>query len=195
MQLVSLHLPTLPGLPTHLYATNGLPLDLMFGMAEPEFANILSSIKPDLLIYDFLQPWAPLAASVQNIPAVEFITSSSTMTSFLFHHLKRPAGKKFVLVDSLVQEPSLDDENPDIVEWLNKKEKKSTVFVSFGSEYFHSKEDTEEIARGLEPSNINFIWVVRFPKDVERKLEETLPKGYLERVSDRGLAVERRARS
>lgn len=105
------------------------------------------------------------------------------------------AGKKFVLVDSLVQEPSLDDENPDIVEWLNKKEKKSTVFVSFGSEYFHSKEDTEEIARGLEPSNINFIWVVRFPKDVERKLEETLPKGYLERVSDRGLAVERRARS
>ncbi|CAA2983084.1 beta-D-glucosyl crocetin beta-1,6-glucosyltransferase-like [Olea europaea subsp. europaea] len=261
IQLVSLHLPTLPGLPPHLHTTNGLPLDLMptlkvaFDMAEPEFANILSSIKPDLLIYDFLQPWAPLAASVQNIPAVEFITSSSTMTSFMFHYFKKPGiefpfpniyfreyeskllnkllacasdpqeknrasegvarsckivlikgarkteakyidyvtelvGKKFVPAGLLVQEPSLDNENSEIIEWLNKKEKKSTVFVSFGSEYFLSKQDTEEIAHGLELSNINFIWVVRFPKGVEHKLEETLPKGFLEIVRGRGLVIE-----
>ncbi|KAL2535184.1 UDP-glycosyltransferase 91B1 [Abeliophyllum distichum] len=261
IQLVSLHLPTLPGLPPHLHTTNGLPLDLMptlkeaFDMAEPEFANILSAIKPDLLIYDFLQPWAPLAASVQNIPAVEFITSSSTMTSFMFHYFKKPGvefpftkiyfrdyeskfldkllscasnpeekdrasegvarsckivlikgsriiegkyidyvselvGKKFVTVGSLVQELGPDDEDFKITEWLNKKEKKSTVFVSFGSEYFLSNEEIEEIAHGLELSNTNFIWVLRFPKGEERKLEETLPKGFLERVGERGLVVE-----
>ncbi|XP_022842238.1 beta-D-glucosyl crocetin beta-1,6-glucosyltransferase-like isoform X2 [Olea europaea var. sylvestris] len=99
-------------------------------------------------------------------------------------------GKKFVPAGSLVQEPSLDNENSEIIEWLNKKEKKSTVFVSFGSEYFLSKQDTEEIAHGLELSNINFIWVVRFPKGVEHKLEETLPKGFLEIVRGRGLVIE-----
>ncbi|KAL2464694.1 UDP-glycosyltransferase 91B1 [Forsythia ovata] len=48
----------------------------------------------------------------------------------------------------------------------------------------------KKIARGLELSNTNFIWGLRFPKGEEHKLEETLPKGFLERVSERGLVVE-----
>ncbi|KAL2490990.1 Glycosyltransferase [Abeliophyllum distichum] len=41
-----------------------------------------------VFVFDWL-PWALLAASVQNIPAAEFITSSSTMTSFMFHYFKK----------------------------------------------------------------------------------------------------------
>ena len=70
-----------------------------------------------------------------------------------------------------------------------QKKKGSTVFISFGSEYFLSKEDMEEIAYGLEFSNVDFIWVVRFPKGENIVFEETLPKGFFERVGERGLVV------
>ncbi|KAL3508626.1 hypothetical protein ACH5RR_028027 [Cinchona calisaya] len=222
IQLVELHLPTLPNLPPHYHTTNGLPPHLMvtlkeaFDMASPNFFNILKSLKPDLLIYDVLQPWAPEAASAFNIPVVAFIACSATISAVMFHFIKYPgikfpydstifyrdyeshfaknllernedtnrvvqcikrsskilliksfkeiedkysdylsclSGKKVVTVGPLVQDPILDNEDSETMEWLNKKEKCSTVFVSFGSEYFLSKEDMEEIAHGLELSN------------------------------------------
>ncbi|KAI3471711.1 hypothetical protein Pfo_028361 [Paulownia fortunei] len=267
IKLVPLLLPNLPGLPRKFHTTNGLPPHLMPKLKEAldlsvdDFSYILADLKPDLLIYDFLQPWAPLVAKEQNIPAVEFVTSSPTMTCFMFHYFKNPViefpfskiyyrdyewsdkkrllesalnsmekdamfegverscnivlikgfrdiegkyidyvsslvGKKYVPVGPLVAEPSpndKDDESSDILSWLDKKERKSTVFVSFGSEYFLTEEDTHEIAYGLELSKINFIWVVRFPKGSNRHiglLEKTLPKGFLERVGDRGKILE-----
>jgi cyanidin-3-O-glucoside 2''-O-glucuronosyltransferase len=62
--------------------------------------------------------------------------------------------------------------------------------VSFGSECYLSKEVMEEIAHGLELSNVNFIWVVRFPEGEKMKLEEALPDGFLDRVRGRGMVVE-----
>ncbi|KAI5650744.1 hypothetical protein M9H77_36749 [Catharanthus roseus] len=265
IKLIELHLPVLPDLPPHYHTTNGLPPHLMptlkkaFNMAGPNFCEILKTLKPDLLIYDSLQPWAPKAALDINIPAVDFITSSSVMTAFMFHAYENPGmkfpynkifyrnyeavfarelqedlkkhrnvekiavlegmeqscgvilikgfseldgkyrdylsnlcGKKVVAVGPLVQEPTQIDEieNSDIIKWLNKKEKRSTVFVSFGSEYFLSKEDRQEIAYGLEKSRVNFIWVIRFPKGKSLKLEEALPEGFLKRVGDRGMVLE-----
>ncbi|KAL6560768.1 hypothetical protein OROGR_004327 [Orobanche gracilis] len=263
--LVPLSLPVLPGLPPEFHTTNGLPPHLMptlkeaFDLSAPAFAGIMAKIKPDLLVYDFLQPWAPLIAEDQKIPAVEFITSSSTMTCFMFHCFKKPGvgfphpkiyfrdyessnmkvlldtasnpkeremasegvnrsckivlikgsrdiegkyidyvtdlvGKKFVPVGPLVQDPSPDELSDDISSWLNKKARKSTVFVSFGSEYFLTRDDLDEIAHGLELSNVNFIWVVRFPRGQNGKngyvLEKTLPRGFLDRVGNRGKIVE-----
>ncbi|KAL2460868.1 UDP-glycosyltransferase 91B1 [Abeliophyllum distichum] len=261
IRLVELHLPRLPQLPPCYHTTNGLPPHLMptlkraFEMAAPDFADILSTIRPDLLIYDFLQPWAPLAAALHNIPAVEFITSSSSMTAYMFHFFKHPGvefpfptlfyrdyeivhmtkllestadeqvkkhafqgiqrsskivlvkgfreieakysdylssliGKKIVHVGPLVQDPTHENDSSEIIEWLDKKDKNSTVFVSFGSEYFLTREDMAELAYGLELSNVNFIWVVRFPKGKKIILEEALPLGFLERIGKRGLVVE-----
>ncbi|KAL9155225.1 hypothetical protein ABFS82_10G167700 [Erythranthe guttata] len=271
IKLVPLLLPVLPGLPRKLHTTNGLPPHLMPKLKEAldssvdEFSNILADIKPDLLIYDFLQPWAPLVANEQNIPAVQFITSSSTMTCFMFHYFKNPetefpsktirfrdyesdkmekllacgrnleertkavvgferslkivlikgfrdiegeyidyltelVGKKFVPVGPLVQEPTPDEKgdeiSDEILSWLDKKEEKSTVFVSFGSEYFLTKGDLDEIAYGLEMSKLNFIWVVRFPKGGSNGLsnglllEKTLPRGFLDRVGERGMVLQ-----
>ncbi|KAL3833090.1 hypothetical protein ACJIZ3_007826 [Penstemon smallii] len=259
IHLVEFHLPTLPELPPCYHTTNGLPSHLMptlkgaFEMARPNFYRIIASIKPDLLVYDFLQPWAPLVASRLNIPAVEFITSSSTMMAYMFHFFKNPKiefpfeaifyrdyefvhrvnllassekvkkeafdgikrsngivlvkgfreiegtysdylstllGKKVVPVGALVQDPSNEFESSKIIDWLDTKGKKSTIFVSFGSEYFLKQEDLEELAHGLELSNLNFVWVLRFPKGENVILENVLPKGFLDRVGERGLVVE-----
>lgn len=258
-----LHLPSSDDLPPDLHTTNGLPPHLMgalkeaFDAACPNFVQVLKELGPDLLIYDFLQPWAPRAAADLNIPAVEFISSSSTMTAYMVHCFKQPGvefpftsvryrdyelkriarmnaatppekqehdrnrvrecfarscglvliksfdeiegkyssyitsltGKNVVPVGPLVQEPSISDGNSDVIRWLNGKEEKSTVFVSFGSEYFLSDEDTSEIAHGLELSSVNFVWVLRFPKGEDREINHVLPEGFSGRVGDRALIV------
>ncbi|XP_059669659.1 UDP-glucosyltransferase 29-like [Cornus florida] len=262
IKLVELHLPTLPELPSHYHTTNGLPPHLMptlkkaFDMAKPSFSTILKTLNPDLLIYDFLQHWAPEVALSHNIPATLFLSPSAAAGSFLLHFFKDPNSeflypamyirdherigmqgmlgassngvkdvlrfeecaklsseiiliksfreiegkyidylsvayeKKMVPVGLLVQESIVEEEKTEIFEWLNKKDKGSTVFVSFGSEYFLCKEDMEEIANGLALSDVNFIWVVRFPMDEKIPVEAALPEGFLERVGERGMVVE-----
>ncbi|KAL6289385.1 hypothetical protein ACE6H2_006895 [Prunus campanulata] len=101
IEFVELHLPheELPELPPHYHTTNGLPPHLMsslkraFDMSSNNFSNILATLKPDLLIYDFIPPWAPSLASLQNIPSVRFITTSAALTSLRVHHLKNPSVK------------------------------------------------------------------------------------------------------
>ncbi|KAK9185709.1 hypothetical protein WN943_026068 [Citrus x changshan-huyou] len=55
------------------------------------------------------------------------------------------------------------------------KESSSVVYVSFGSEYFLSKEEMNEIASGLLLSEVSFIWVVRFHSEGKLTIEEALP--------------------
>ncbi|KAJ4720634.1 Glycosyltransferase [Melia azedarach] len=263
IQLVELHLLSLPELPPHYHTTKGLPLRLMptlkkaFDMSSPSFFRILKNLKPDLVIYDFLQPWAPAIALSQNIPAVHFLVTSATMTAFIRHTTEKPdeefpspaifihdymklklshlrqsrsnglkdqdrvaqcfqrscdiiliktfreleaqhidylsdlLKKKMVPVGPLVQDPVEEDgEGIEIIKWLDQKNKSSTVFVSFGSECFLSKEEMEDIALGLELSQLNFIWVVRFPSGQKINLEDELPKNFFDRTRERAMVIE-----
>ncbi|CDP05516.1 unnamed protein product [Coffea canephora] len=107
-------------------------------------------------------------------------------------HLSSSCGKKLVAVGPLSNQEDNGKEADSyslIIEFLNSKDEASVVYVSFGSEYFLSKEEREEIAVGLELSNANFIWVVRFPVGHAIGLEEALPEGFLERVKGRGMVV------
>ncbi|WMV53591.1 hypothetical protein MTR67_046976 [Solanum verrucosum] len=79
----------------------------------------------------------------------------------------------------------------EVIDWLGTRDENSTIFVSFGNEYFLSKEEMEELAFGLELSNVNFIWVVRFPERKKRNLEDVLPKGFLERIGERGRVLDK----
>lgn len=263
IQLVELHLPSLPELPPHYHTTNGLPPHLMptlkmaLDMASPSFTNILKTLSPDLLIYDFIQPWAPAAAASLGIPSVQFLSNGAAATAFMIHFVKKP-GNEFpfpeiylrdyeisgfnrflessanarkdkekarqcleqssnvILIRSFkeIEERFIDflsnlnaetvvpvgpllqdqideeDAETEMVEWLSKKDPASSVFVSFGSEYFLSKEELEEVAYGLELSKVNFIWVVRFPMGDKMRVEEALPEGFLSRVGDKGMVVE-----
>ncbi|KAL7168754.1 hypothetical protein ACSBR2_033904 [Camellia fascicularis] len=96
IQLIELHVPPLPDLPPPYHTTKGLlphviPILIKaFDSAEPNFSLLLKTHKSDLLIYDFLQPWAPVVATEYGIPAVDFITTSATMTAFMHHLYKDP---------------------------------------------------------------------------------------------------------
>ncbi|XP_022861776.1 beta-D-glucosyl crocetin beta-1,6-glucosyltransferase-like [Olea europaea var. sylvestris] len=97
--------------------------------------------------------------------------------------------KKVVTVGPLATQPDSEEEYSEIMQWLSQKNQFSTVFISFGSENYLSKEQIEEMARGLELCDVNFIWVVRFPVGNTTRIEETLPEGFLDRVKERGIIV------
>ncbi|KAH7839355.1 hypothetical protein Vadar_003102 [Vaccinium darrowii] len=96
IQLVELHLPSSPELPPHYHTTNGLPSHLMgalkiaFGNSKPFFSHILSTLNPDLVIYDFNMPWVSTAASELNIPSILFLIFGSAFISFLLNRLVNP---------------------------------------------------------------------------------------------------------
>ncbi|CDO99875.1 unnamed protein product [Coffea canephora] len=96
IKLVELQVPTLPELPPHHHTTNGLPPNLMptlkeaVDMAKPSFHNILRTLKPDMVLYDFLLPWVPALASAQNIPAVSFIATGAATFSYVVHYKLNP---------------------------------------------------------------------------------------------------------
>ncbi|KAL2511113.1 UDP-glycosyltransferase 91B1 [Abeliophyllum distichum] len=262
IQFVDIHLSTSLEFPADYHTTKNLPPHLMptlktaFDGAKDNFRDILKTFKPDLVIYDFLQPWAPEVASEEKINSVLFLTFGVATSAFLVHHTTNPDAefpfpalkfpqiqsqklvqfmyevsncltskerflgciersssfvliktsneieakyidffsalvrKEVVSVGTLVQYPIDITEDSVLMDWLSKKEPQSLVFISFGSEYFLSKEEIEEIAYGLELSNVNFIWVVRFHGGEKIGLHETLPEGFQKRVGERGMIVE-----
>ncbi|OWM79219.1 hypothetical protein CDL15_Pgr003391 [Punica granatum] len=60
------------------------------------------------------------------------------------------------------------------LKWLNSKEPDSVVYICFGS---MSTSQLHEIAKGLEASGEQFVWVVKKDDSVEEGKEEWLPQG------------------
>lgn len=123
------------------------------------------------------------------------VNSSREIEGKYIDYLDGMMNKEIVPIGSLIHHDDDDDndkvDDAELMEWLGQKDEHSSVFVSFGSEYFLKKEDIEEIAYGLELSNANFIWIVRFAKGEEMKVEEVLPRGFIERVGERCKIVEK----
>lgn len=99
IEFVELQLPHIPELPPQHHTTKDLPADLLpvlhdaFRMSKHNFGEILSSLKPDLLIYDSFQSWAAELASSLDVPAVHFFICGTASISFYHHHsTKRPDG-------------------------------------------------------------------------------------------------------
>lgn len=92
IRFVELHLPEQPGLPPSLHTTKHLPARLMpvlkraCDLSAGRFGALLDSLRPDFLLYDFLQPWAPLEAQKRGVPAAHFSTCSAAATAFFVHH-------------------------------------------------------------------------------------------------------------
>ncbi|KAK4425800.1 UDP-glucosyltransferase 29 [Sesamum alatum] len=264
IKLVELHIPPSSGLPPELHTTRNLPSNLVpallraFQMSSFSFSDIMDSVDPDLLIYDFFQPWAPKIASSKGIPCVYF--SCVSVAPFAFYHHVYTEGtastfpyqaiylldhenvnlrarieanikdaenefafgnfklstdivlmkssrcfegkymdylsswckKRILPTGPLIADASdCDDEKlSEIMRWLDEKQERSTVYISFGSECFLSKDQIQVIVKGLGLCSVNFLWVVRFP--IEEKItsiEEALPAGFLETVKDRGMVV------
>ncbi|CAL5400971.1 unnamed protein product [Camellia sinensis] len=72
-----------------------------------------------------------------------------------------------------------------IFEWLDEQKPKSVVFVGFGSECKLSRDQTYEIASGVESSELPFLWALRKPSWASDDLD-ALPPEFNRRTSGRG---------
>jgi UDP-glucoronosyl and UDP-glucosyl transferase len=68
--------------------------------------------------------------------------------------------------------------------WLDGKEDGSVVYVSFGSQCYFKSEQLHELAKGLQESGRNFLWVVRGDD-----AKEWMPDEWEERIAGRGFVV------
>ncbi|XP_059307390.1 UDP-glycosyltransferase 91A1-like [Lycium ferocissimum] len=74
-----------------------------------------------------------------------------------------------------------------IKQWLDSQEKRSVVYVAFGSEVKPSQDELTEIAHGLELSRLPFFWVLRKQLgEFDTEMIE-LPEGFEERTKGRGV--------
>ena len=82
------------------------------------------------------------------------------------------------------------DENEswqEIKKWLDNQPRGSVVYVAFGSESTLSQEEVNEIALGLEKSNLPFFWVLRARHLYKANAVLQLPEGFEERTKRRGV--------
>ncbi|XP_027906471.1 putative UDP-rhamnose:rhamnosyltransferase 1 [Vigna unguiculata] len=88
-----------------------------------------------------------------------------------------------LLPPSLEFSEDSNDENWDtILNWLDKQEKGSVVYVAFGSEVTLSDEDFTEITMGLEMSGFPYFWVLKKQNTSNVELQD-----FLENNTGKGL--------
>ncbi|XP_059632098.1 UDP-glycosyltransferase 75C1-like [Cornus florida] len=164
----------LPGLP--LLASRDLPSFLVpphsdkFSWAVPEFKEQL----------DLLSAETNPKILVNTFNAIELEALRATEKHNLI-----PIGPLIIPSDASFR-GDLFQQSHGYVEWLNSKPKSSVVYVAFGSIVMFSKQQMEEIARGLLESHRPFMWVVREKGNGERE-EDKL--SCLEELRQEGLIV------
>ncbi|XP_062117844.1 zeatin O-xylosyltransferase-like [Humulus lupulus] len=88
-----------------------------------------------------------------------------------------------------------DSEQVYYLEWLERQKPNSVLYISFGTTTFLEDRQIEEIAIGLEKSEVNFFWVLRDADrgdifgDEQKVGGPQLPKGFEERVEGKGMVV------
>ncbi|EEF43596.1 UDP-glycosyltransferase 84B1 [Ricinus communis] len=76
------------------------------------------------------------------------------------------------------------------IEWLNKQEPSSVIYVSFGSIIVLSSQQMGSILKALKNTNHPFLWVVKQLTDAPLASGNgQLPLGFLEETKDQGLVV------
>ncbi|KAK4490742.1 hypothetical protein RD792_001445 [Penstemon davidsonii] len=78
-------------------------------------------------------------------------------------------------------------EESECLTWLDQQLPNSVIYVAFGSFTVFDQTQFEELALGLELTNRPFLWVVR--QDVTAEIDKVYPKGFNERVHNRGQIV------
>lgn len=111
-----------------------------------------------------------------------------------FSLLDEISGKPVISVGMLP--PILEDSEKNEAEevkwveisgWLEKQRRESVVYVALGSEATLSREQVNELALGLELSELPFLWVLRKPPGSPEVGWEMLPEGFEERTGSLGV--------
>ncbi|KAA8530838.1 hypothetical protein F0562_005538 [Nyssa sinensis] len=83
--------------------------------------------------------------------------------------------------------PSLWKDDTRCLEWLDKREPNSVVYVNYGCVTVMTDQHLKEFAWGLANSKHPFLWIVR--PDVVMGDSAILPEEFIEEIKDRGLLV------
>ncbi|XVE69323.1 hypothetical protein DITRI_Ditri09bG0143200 [Diplodiscus trichospermus] len=84
---------------------------------------------------------------------------------------------------------SLLPQDHSCISWLDKQTPNSVIYVSFGSVASINETEFLEVAWGLANSKQPFLWVVRPGLVKGSEWLETLPKGFIEMLGERGHIV------
>ncbi|KAL1539081.1 beta-D-glucosyl crocetin beta-1,6-glucosyltransferase [Salvia divinorum] len=103
-------------------------------------------------------------------------------------YLSSLCDRKLVPTGPLISHGDGDDQDLEVMKWLGEREEGSTLYISFGSENYVSNEEMVEIAKGLELSGVNFIWVARSPAGEEAG-SAAVPEEFEERMREKGVVV------
>ena len=95
------------------------------------------------------------------------------------------------MTDSAVTCPSLFEEERNCLEWLDKQETNSVIYISMGSLAMTQKEEFVEMAMGLIQSNQPFLWVIRPGSITGQNSVDSLPEQFSQAVThgDRAFVV------
>ncbi|KAL5820086.1 hypothetical protein ACOSQ4_023928 [Xanthoceras sorbifolium] len=163
-------------LPSFIRAND--PNDTMFDFLGSEAQNSLTSSAVILNTFDELEHEVLDAIASNIFPNIYTIGPLPLLCS---RHL--PETHDFKSFTS-----SLWKEDSQCVEWLDKHEPSSVVYVNYGSITVMTEEHLKEFAWGLANSNHPFLWIVR-PDVVIGNDSVILPEEYFEEIKDRGLIV------
>lgn len=100
------------------------------------------------------------------------------------------AGKSRIIGQHTGREPGVSPEK--CLQWLDSHQKRSVLYISFGSQNSISSSQMMALAMGLEDSKKPFIWVIRAPTGYNCEFKsEFLPDGFEERIAknNQGLVV------
>lgn len=155
-------------LPSFVRTTN--PHDIMLNFDNEEAQNahkawgvILNTY--DELEYDVVQALKPMFSHLYTIGSL------STLTSQI-------PDKRLKSIES-----NLWKEDNDCLEWLDRKETMSVLYVNFGSITVVTAQQLREFAWGLANTNHPFLWVIR--PDLVRGDSAVLPQEFLQETQGR----------
>ncbi|MBA0772454.1 hypothetical protein Gotri_007819 [Gossypium trilobum] len=135
-------------------------LKIAYDLLRQPVKQFVIDQKPDWILIDVIPHWMVEIAQEQHIPLVNFSVFLASVYSFFM--------------------------NQTLTRWLDVQKPNSVVLVGFGSERKLSKEQTHEIAYGVELSGLPFLWALRKPHWAFNELD-ALPCGFQERTRERGM--------
>ncbi|KAB2052348.1 hypothetical protein ES319_A12G114900v1 [Gossypium barbadense] len=167
-------------------------LKIAYDLLRQPVKQFVIDQKPDWILIDVIPHWMMEIAQEQHIPlaskAVAFRTCPEYEAEYLnaFEKITISGSKPVFPIGLLLPEKPQGRQTDEIFRWLNVQKPNSVVFVGFGSECKLSKEQTHEIAYGVELSGLPFLWALRKPHWAFNELD-ALPCGFQERTRGRGM--------
>ncbi|XP_015944480.1 UDP-glycosyltransferase 76F1-like [Arachis duranensis] len=152
-----------------------------FETRDPElFYNLTSSIFDSLKASSGViwNTFEELESSTISKFGQEFSIPIYPIGPFHKHHFPKPSSSFTIWTP-----------DTSCISWLDTKEPKSVVYVSFGSIASITEAEFLELAWGLAHSNHPFLWVVRPGLVRGSEWLELLPDGFMESLGGRGCIV------